>query len=291
MTTQETPRASATAWPHATTAAKLEDALGGLKEQVGATASLLVDDVPRMDAQARLRRAHVRIAQLEFESRAIHAIALGQRKNIQDLSAADVIEAGEAAGLFVVSGAPAPKLEPLDRMETRCPRCSGLLMTWTATGCTPGVPGSYYTEDGDCLPGAPLNFAGCASASMVVVGRCPHCAGRYWLLEVFLHDGGQDAVIEIMSNEPDWEAQFTAGGNWMAYSAVNSAAERGYAHYIGPMLVPEGMETHGGNGVSACGGGVFWQHALAVFKSYRPRLVGVQRQLVQAVSGAEGAPA
>jgi hypothetical protein len=290
MTTQQTPRASAIAWPHATTVAKLEDALGGLKEQVGATASLMVEDVPRMDAQARLRRAHVRIAQLEFESRAIHAIALGQRKNIQDLSAADVIEAGEAAGLFVVADAPAPKLEPLDRMETRCTRCSGLLMTLTATGCTLGVPGTYYVEDGDCLPGAPLNFAGCESGTMVMVGRCPYCAGRHWWLEVFLHDGGQDAVTEIISSEPDWEAQFTAGGNWMAYSAVNSAAERGYAHYIGPMLVPEGMETYGSNGVSSCAGGAFWKHALAVFESYRPRIEAVQRELVQAVSGAEGAP-
>lgn len=291
MTTQETPRVSATAWPHATTAAKLEVALGGLKEQVGATSSLLVDDGPRTDAQARLRRAHVRIAQLEFESRAIHAIALGRRKNIQDLNTADVIEAGEAAGLFIVSDAPAPKLEPLESLETRCPCCSGLLMTWTVPYGIPGLPGSSYTEDGDCIPGAPLNFAGCASAIGVVVGHCGHCAARYWLLEVFLHDGGNDAVIEIMCDEPDWEAQFTAGGNWMAYSAVNNAAERGYAHFIGPMLVPEGMETHGPSGVSACGGGAFWKHALAVFESYRPRLEAVQHELVRAVSGSEGMPA
>jgi hypothetical protein len=290
MKSQETPRVSATAWPHATTAAKLDEALGVLKEQLGAVSSLLVNDVPRATARGRLQRAHVRIAQLEFEARAIYAVALGRSQKVQDLSAADVIEAGEAASLFIVSDAPVPKLEPLSSQESRCPRCSGLLMTWTATGCTPGVPGSPYTEDGDCIPGAPLKFAECDSAIGVMVGHCPVCLARHWSLEVMLHDGGEDAVIELMSDEPDWDAQFTAGRNWMAYAAKN-AAGRGYQHIVGPMLVPEGMQTHGRSGVSACGGGAFWQHALAVFESYRPRLEAVQRELVQAVSVNEGMPA
>ncbi|EJE6497698.1 hypothetical protein LWQ05_004134 [Salmonella enterica] len=296
MTTQETPRVSATAWPHATTAAKLEDALGGLKEQVGATASLLVDDVPRMDAQARLRRAHVRIAQLEFEARAIHAIALGQRKNIQDLSAADVIEAGEAAGLFIVSDAPAPKLEPLGSLETRCPRCSGLLRTMTPTDCELAVAASPYRYGGDWIPEVPVQFAGCASVAMATIGECPHCAGLYWSLDLALHtDLSLGAVEAMLADDPEWDARFTVvanftvGANWTAH-VVTTDTGRGYAHYIGPMLVPAGMDPHGSNGVSACGGGAFWKHALAVFESYRPRIEAVQRELVQAVS-AEGAPA
>lgn len=290
MTTQETPRVSATAWPQATTAAYLGEALDSLKEQVGAANSLLVDDVPRVDAQARLRRAHVRIAQLEFESRAIHAIALGRRKNLQDLSPSEVIEAGEAAGLFIVSDAPAPKLEPLQgSLDTMCPSCGGLLISRTATGATPGVPGWHYCDDGDGIPGTPTHFTGCESAIGALVGKCPHCLARHWSLEVLLHEGGEAAVIEIMCEEVEWDAHFTAGRSWMVY-AVNNAAGRGYQHFIGPMLVPEGMETHGPSGVSACGGGAFWKHALAVFDSYKPRLEVVQRELVQAVSG-EGASA
>lgn len=290
MTTQETPRASATAWPHATTVAKLEDALGGLKEQVGATASLMVEDVPRMDAQARLRRAHVRIAQLEFESRAIHAIALGQRKNIQDLSAADVIEAGEAASLFLVSDAPAPKLEPLTVFETHCPCCRGLMRTMTPSGCEMAVAGSAYGYDADCVPGVPAQFAGCASAAMATVGKCPRCAALYWSLDLVLHtDLTWEAVEAIWADDPEWDASFTVGANWTAH-AITTESGRGYEHFIGPMIVPAGMDPHGSNGVSSCAGGAFWKHALAVFESYRPRIEAAQRELVQAVS-AEGAPA
>ncbi|MBS7545525.1 hypothetical protein [Ancylobacter oerskovii] len=292
MTMQETPRASATTWPQATTAAKLADALGGLKQQLGAANSLVVDDVPRATARARLRRAHVRVAQLEFETRAIYAIALGQRKNIQDLSATDVIEAGEAAGLFLVSDAPAPKLERLvEPFETVCPRCNGLLRTMTAGGCKMAVMDSSYGDDGDGVPGTPLEFVGCASVVMATVGTCRYCEAAYWALDVFLHTAGtQQAVEDILAEDPNWEAVFTAGQKWTAH-VVTTDSGRGYEHFIGPMLVPEGMETHGSNGVSACGGGAFWQHALAVFESYRPRIEAVQRELVQAVSGAEGVPA
>ena len=291
MTTQETPRVSATAWPQATTAANLGEALDSLKEQVGATASLLVDDVPRIDAQARLRRAHVRIAQLEFESRAIHAIALGRRKNLQDLSTAEVIEAGEAAGLFLVSDAPAPELKPLGSFETHCPRCDGLMRTMTPTGCEMAVATSAYGYGGDCIPGVPGQFAGCASAAMATVGQCPHCAGLYWSLDLVLHtDLTWEAVEAIWADDPEWEASFTVGANWTAH-VVTTDSGKGYEHFIGPMVVPAGMDPHGGNGVSACGGGAFWQHALAVFESYRPRLEAVQRELVRAVTGTEGDPA
>lgn len=290
MTLQEIPRESAAPWPQRTTAAALGSTLHCLQEQFAAIAGLASTEAPRAELETRLRRAHVQIARAEFESRAIYAVADRSRTPIPHLTEADVFAAVEAAGLLIVSDVPAPKLEPLQgAVEATCPRCNGLLMTWTATGATPGVPGSYYTDDGDIIPGAPLNFAGCQSAIGVMVGRCPRCEARHWSLEVILHDGGDDAVLELMYEEPDWD-QFTAGRNWLAYTA-NTEDGRGYQHVIGPLLVPEGMETHGSNGVSACGGGAFWRHALAVFESYRPRLEAVQRQLVQVASGTEGAPA
>lgn len=283
-----TKRASAAVQPFETTAARLLTALSGYNDEAEASLSMLrgVTMKENVGASARLQRAHERIAQAAVEARAIYAIADAERKQGRstDLSLQKVIEAGEGAGLFIVSDAPAPKLAPYPaELECFCPACGGRIVTLTATGFAMEVPGSIFHEDGDGIPGAPLKFAECDSAIGAMVGRCPHCASRYWSLEVLLNDAGNEALIEVLCNEPEWDAQFTAGPNWMAY-AVSNAAGRSYQHMIGPMLVPEGLQTHGSNGVSACGGGAFWKHGLAVFEAYRARLEAVQRQLVAATA-------
>lgn len=342
--TQNPVRAEDNARVFETTMERLEAALSGLLDQSAAGAGIEpgASDEERESARVKLGRAHIAISKHALEARAVYAIATRARSTIPDLAVEHVIEYGEAAGLFIVSDAPAPKLAPLQgAVERACPACDGMIVALSATDATMAVPGTFFYEDGDGIPGTPLKFADCDSAIGAMVGKCPHCSARYWALEVLLHSGGEEAVIDILCNDAEWDAHFTAGPNWMAY-AVNNAAGRGYQHFIGPLLVPAGMETHGSNGVSACGieamwrlmegenwvsrsvasdaaravsdrvgpeltpggqaahsnsgvsasaRGAFWRHALTVFEAYRPRLEAVQRELVQAVAGTEGASA
>lgn len=239
-------------------------------------------------AAKRLSDAQVQLANAVFERRAIHAIATCLRTSVANLSLQEVIEAGTTSGLFeVLPDATTTtddalwKLQRLETSQTKCPGCDAVLVTWTPTGATYSHPRQkHYTSDGDCIPGAPQQLFGCDSAVTALVGTCPYCLARYWSLEVMLDTCGEDTLREAMQYEPDWDAQFTAGADWMAYVAHNAAGHT-FQHCVGPMLVPSHMATHGPNGVSACRGGYFWRHALSVFEAHKPKLEAIQQQLVQ----------
>ncbi|MFA1791626.1 hypothetical protein [Xanthomonas campestris] len=313
---QAKPRVTDDARPFQTTQARLKDALDAMQAKA-ASASKLVDAWPVLTttetasgpqlgerstqlrepgamspeeaaAAKRLRDAQVQLANAVFERRAIHAIATCLRTSVANLSLKEVVEAGTTSGLFELLPDPAVKiedatlkLEPLEMSHTKCPACGELLLIWTPTGATITYPHQkHYPNDGDCIPGAPQQLFGCDSAVTALVGTCPYCLARYWSLEVMLDTRGEGALLEAMQYEPDWDAQFTAGADWMAYVAHNAAGHT-FQHFVGPMLVPSHMATHGPNGVSACRGGYFWRHALSVFEAHKPKLEAIQQQLVQ----------
>lgn len=189
------------------------------------------------------------------------------------------------------------EIQPLAQGQPlHCPSCAGLLCTVTAAGAAVAVPGTFYGDDGDCIPESPKLLDGLACGTMAMVGKCPHCTKGYWGLEVFLHEYADTdaAVLDMLSEDHDWDSSFVIPGHspaWTAH-AVTTDFGPGYVHIIGPMAVADDAVTHGANGVSACGGGGFWQHALATFTALQLKIETVQRALAETVKNerAEGLP-
>lgn len=160
---------------------------------------------------------------------------------------------------------------------SHCPTCTVPLWTMASDGRI-SVLADLQGGDGDMIPGAPVTLLGNASLSMAYVQACPFCQGRYWTLDVTLHTGGQDALLDMLSfgtEDTDEVACYTFTDSRGGLASLKLAATHeaithhpngfGVMIVAGPYAVSDTDMTHGSNGVSACGGGSFWVKALARF--------------------------
>lgn len=181
-------------------------------------------------------------------------------------------------------------VEPLtSKRAIACPACDRTLALIDGKGVTMAVVGTYLTDDGDTIPGSPQQFEGMESAFLASVGKCPYCSNRHWLLEVNLHEGGQDALFDALADDPKWVRSWISPVKhpddepvWTAHEC-NTATGRFFQINIGPMSVPADLTTHGPNGVSSCDGGgrsrSFWEHAAENFRALQPQLQATIHQV------------
>lgn len=166
-----------------------------------------------------------------------------------------------------------------------CGRCSALIATFEDGGMTMAKSGSYLTDDGDAIPGVASEVDGRAALSLASVGRCPGCEARHWVLEVHLHDGPMSSIEDWLADDPDEHRYLFAERDgaesdpfWLVQEAAHPLGLF-HVHCIGPLPVADEFVTEGRYGVSACGGGAFWQHAAATFNTMLPAIAAVQRKI------------
>lgn len=179
-----------------------------------------------------------------------------------------------------MSGVANPKLTPLERGRVQalpCRSCDRTLAVLGQDGMKMAVLGTFLSDDGDAIPGAAAQMAGWQVLCTASVGRCPYCSSRHWFLEVDLHEGTADDLIDAVGDDPDWRKVWVSaeccGGSvlWNASESTTTAG-RFFRVAIGPMPIPTSMSSHGANGVSACGGGEFWEHAKATVVALGPEI-------------------
>lgn len=155
----------------------------------------------------------------------------------------------------------------------KCPTCSSPLWS-TARDGSVAVHADLQDGDGDVIPGSPDTLADYACASLAHVQSCPFCLARYWTLDLCLHNGGNDALLDMMAFDiqQDDASYFTFTDSLGGLSLLKTSYTeepitkhtngRAVVILAGPYCVTPSDVTHGSNGVSACGGGDFWRKAL-----------------------------
>lgn len=149
-------------------------------------------------------------------------------------------------------------------LEIHCPHCLGALLTVEASGCTV-VGQKSWLLDGDEIPGLPgaVQWAGSdySLSSMLTVGQCWSCAGRYYTVDcTFVPGTDETLLIDWLAGEVEADADpvlhsCQAAGLPSPWLLVSTDTHLGqvFEHTLGPFRLERASDVIGPSGVSSCG--------------------------------------
>lgn len=166
-------------------------------------------------------------------------------------------------------------IQPLAPSLVHCPRCSGAIANINQEGMTSIIPGRYVYDDGDSVPDAARSLGAYSCIYMASFGSCPHCQSGYWSLDVYLHTGSGDALIDLLSEDdcPDYRYRHTSAAMTWLINSYATAEGRAYCHSIGPLIAPEDPRST-------------WPQATRMVVELAPMITSVQAAVARMVFNA-----